>query len=63
MVLSLVFVALVGVVVILAKRPLAELQANLAGGRVLPGCVVAQGAALILLALLLFWLYRSGAFA
>jgi hypothetical protein len=63
MVWSLAFIALVGIVMILARRPLARLQAAVAGGSVLPGCVIAEGIALVLLALVLFLLYRAGAFA
>ncbi|HEX2833834.1 MAG TPA: hypothetical protein VHW00_12550 [Thermoanaerobaculia bacterium] len=60
---SLVFVAIVGVTVIFLRRPLAQQQAFLAGGRVLPGCVIAEGVFLIVLALVLYLLYRAGAFA
>jgi hypothetical protein len=63
MVLPLVFIAFLGVAAIVARRPLAELQAALAGGRVLPGCVVAEGVALLLLALVLFLMNRAGMFA
>jgi hypothetical protein len=60
---SLVFIAVVGIVVIVLRKPLAQQQALLAGGRVVPGCVIAEGVALLLLALVLFLLYRAGAFA
>jgi hypothetical protein len=63
MVWPVLFVAAVGVFVIVARRPLAKLQAALAGGSVLPGCVIAEGVLLLLLALALFVLYRAGAFA
>ncbi|MGN6186771.1 MAG: hypothetical protein ACTHQM_24305 [Thermoanaerobaculia bacterium] len=63
MLYSLVFIALVGIVVIVLRRPLAQQQAFIAGGRVLPGCVIAEGVALIVLAIVLFVLYRAGAFA
>jgi hypothetical protein len=59
----IVFVAVVGIAVILARRPLAKVQAALAGGSVLPGCVIAEGVFLLVLALVLFLLYRAGAFA
>jgi hypothetical protein len=60
---SLVFIAVVGIAVVLGRRPLARMQGAFAGGRVLPGCVIAEGVALIVLALVLFLLYRAGAFA
>ena len=39
-----------GIAAILARRQLAELQSMLAGGTLLPGCVVAEGIAILLLA-------------
>lgn len=60
---SLVFIAIVGIVIIIARRPLAQQQAAIAGGRVTPGCVIAEGIALVVLAIVLFFLYRAGAFA
>lgn len=59
----IVFIALVGAAVVAARRPLAKMQGAFAGGRVLPGCVIAEGIVLIVLALVLFLLYRAGAFA
>lgn len=43
-------VALAGVGLIVFRRRLAEMQAMLAGGNIAPGCAVAEGIALILLA-------------
>jgi len=43
-------VALSGVGLIVFRRRLAEMQAMLAGGSITPGCAVAEGIALILLA-------------
>ncbi|HEX7831032.1 MAG TPA: hypothetical protein VF787_15355 [Thermoanaerobaculia bacterium] len=63
MIWSLVFIAAVGIAVILGRQPLARMQGAFAGGRVLPGCVIAEGVALLVLALVLFVLYRAGAFA
>lgn len=60
---SLAFVAAVGILIIVLRRPLASLQAVAAGGTVTPGCVIAEGVALLVLALVLFLLYRAGAFA
>ena len=45
-----VLVALAGVGMIVFRRRLAEMQAMLAGGSIAPGCAVAEGIALILLA-------------
>lgn len=45
-----VFLALVGVVVILQRRPLARAQALILGGSVFPGCAVAEGLLLLLIA-------------
>lgn len=45
-----VLVALAGVGMIVFRRRLAEMQAMLAGGSITPGCAVAEGIALILLA-------------
>jgi hypothetical protein len=43
-------VALAGVGMIVFRGRLAEMQAMLAGGNITPGCAVAEGIALILLA-------------
>jgi len=44
------FVAVVALVVFFQRRDLAALQANILGGTVLPGCVVAEAIGLFLLA-------------
>jgi hypothetical protein len=43
-------VALAGAGLIVYRRRLAEMQAMLAGGSITPGCAVAEGIALIVLA-------------
>jgi len=43
----------------IAKRPVAEIEAGVMGGRVGPGCVVAQAVMLLLFALLLFAFRRA----
>jgi len=53
------FVALAGVGIIVFRRPLAEMQAMLAGGSIAPGCAVAEGIALILLAIAIVVLERN----
>ena len=45
------FIALVGIAVILQRRSLARAQAMVLGGSILPGCVIAEGVALIAIAL------------
>ena len=52
------FVA-VGIALIAARRPVAQMEAMVAGGRMAPGCVVAQGIAFFILALLVV-LLREG---
>ena len=54
-----IFVALAGGAVIVFRRELAEMQAMLAGGRLTPGCAVAEGIALILLAIAIVWFERG----
>lgn len=53
----LLFVA-VGIALIVARRPMATLQANVLGGRIVPGCVVAEAVVVFLLALVVF-LFRN----
>ena len=53
----LLFVA-AGAGLIIARRPLAHLQLLLAGGSMPPGCVIAEGVALLLLAALVILAYR-----
>jgi hypothetical protein len=45
------FIAIVAVVVFVRRRPLADAQALVLGGSILPGCVVAEAAVLLLIAL------------
>jgi hypothetical protein len=51
--LGALFVALVGVAMILLRKPAAHMQAMLAGGSMPPGCAVAEGIALIVLAIVI----------
>ena len=53
-------VVLGGVLLIVFRRPMAEMQAMLAGGSIAPGCAVAEGIALILLAIVIYVLERGG---
>jgi hypothetical protein len=45
------FLAIVAVIVFLQRRQLARAQALVLGGSVLPGCVIAEAVALLLLAI------------
>lgn len=49
-VVGCLLVALAGAGLIVFRRRLAEMQAMLAGGSITPGCAVAEGIVLILLA-------------
>jgi hypothetical protein len=48
--LAAAFIAAVGIAVILQRRPLARAQALILGGSILPGCAVAEGIGLLLIA-------------
>lgn len=48
--LGALFVAIIGVIVFFERRRLAEVQALVLGGSVLPGCVVFEAAMLLLIA-------------
>jgi hypothetical protein len=51
--LAAIFVVATGIAVILAREPFARLEGIVAGGTVRPGCVVAQGALLFVLAIVI----------
>jgi hypothetical protein len=51
-----------GVALILWRKDLAEVQAMLAGARMPPGCAVAEGVVLLIIAVIFFFAVRSGAF-
>ena len=53
-------VALAGVGLIVFRRQLAEMQALLAGGSITPGCAVAEGIALMVLAIVIWIAERNG---
>jgi len=52
-------VVLGGILLIVFRRPMADLQAMLAGGSITPGCAVAEGIALIALAIVIYVLERG----
>jgi hypothetical protein len=60
--LAVGFVAFVGIGMLLWRRQLARLQALVLGGSILPGCVVAQGATLVVIALVIAVLRLRGFF-
>ena len=55
-----IFILLVGVVTIVARSPFAKMQGLMAGGTMPPGCVVAEGIALLLLAAVLLLMRANG---
>ncbi|HEX9160097.1 MAG TPA: hypothetical protein VF980_00190 [Thermoanaerobaculia bacterium] len=55
-------IALAGVAILVARRPLARMQAILAGGTTPAGCVIAEGLLLLLLAALFAVLHARGFF-
>lgn len=55
-----VFIAAVAAAVFIQRRQLAHLQALVLGGSIFPGCVTAQAAVLLLLALLLVLAHLNG---
>ena len=54
------FMAIVGIAVIAARRPLASLQEMTIGGRIPAGCVIAEGVVLVLIGVLLAIAHMSG---
>jgi hypothetical protein len=54
--LAIAFLAAVAAVLAVARRPLAAMQAAVMGGRIGPGCVVAQAVVVLLAALAIFLL-------
>ena len=51
--LSAVILAIVGIAVILQRRPLAQMHALILGGTVRAGCIVAEGVVLLVFAVLI----------
>jgi len=51
---AIVLAAVVALALIVARRPFAEMQAMVLGGRVAPGCVIAEAAVLLVIALAIF---------
>ncbi|HJQ38428.1 MAG TPA: hypothetical protein VKB93_14920 [Thermoanaerobaculia bacterium] len=50
------FIAAVALAVFFKRRELAAFQANILGGSILPGCVIAEAVALLLLAVAMLFL-------
>jgi uncharacterized membrane protein YcaP (DUF421 family) len=51
---AVAFLVAVAVAMVMGRRPLAQMQAAVMGGRMVPGCVIAEAAALLVLAVLIF---------
>ena len=51
---AVAFFTLVGIGLIAGRKQIAELQANVMGARVAPGCVIVQAVALFILALVVY---------
>ena len=58
--LAAIFVTATGIAVIAGREPFARLEGILAGGTVKPGCVIGQGALLLLLAAAIVILHFNG---
>ena len=55
-----IFIIMAGVATIVARGPFAKMQGLIAGGTMPPGCVVAEGIALLLLAVVLLLMRANG---
>jgi hypothetical protein len=55
-----IFIAFVALAVYLQRRKLAEMQALMLGGSVLPGCVIAEAIVLFLIAVVFAGAYFAG---
>jgi len=60
--LSIAVLVAIAAVIVAARDRIARLQSMLAGGAVMPGCAIAEAAAVLLLALLIFLGHRAGMF-
>jgi len=60
--LSIAVLVAIAAVIVAARERIARLQSMLAGGAVMPGCAIAEAAAVLLLALLIFLGHRAGMF-
>ena len=60
--LSIAVLVAIAAVMVAARDRIARLQSMLAGGAVMPGCAIAEAAAVLLLALLIFLGHRAGMF-
>ena len=61
-VIGVVLFVIVGVAMILARKTLADSQAIVFGGSVVPGCVIAEAIVMFLLAAMMVVAYRYGLF-
>ena len=60
--IGVVLFVIVGAAMIAARKPLADAQALLTGGSVVPGCVIAEAVAMFAIAALMVVAYRYGLF-
>ncbi|HEX3581597.1 MAG TPA: hypothetical protein VH087_07520 [Thermoanaerobaculia bacterium] len=60
--IGVVLFVIVGIAMIAVRKPLADGQAIVFGGSVVPGCVIAEAIAMFLLAALMIVAYRYGLF-
>ncbi|MFP5245360.1 MAG: hypothetical protein ACLGH0_01610 [Thermoanaerobaculia bacterium] len=56
------FIAFTGLLLLAQRRKLAEMQAMILGGSVVPGCVVAEGVVVLLIAVLIAVAHVAGWF-
>ena len=61
-VIGVVLFVAVGAAMIVARKPLADGQAVIFGGSVVPGCVIAEAIVMFILAALMIVAYRYGLF-
>lgn len=55
-----IFIVIVGIATLVARNPFARMQGLIAGGTMPPGCVIAEGIALLLLAAVLLLMGANG---
>jgi hypothetical protein len=60
--IAIVVFALLGIVFIARRNDLARAQSLVAGGNLMPGCVIVEGVILLLMAICVFIAHRAGVF-
>lgn len=51
-----IFFLAIAIALVAARRPMASIQANLLGGRITPGCVIAEAVIVAILGVIVFLL-------